>query len=751
MSQGGIASGGTGPGGLGIQTITGNTGGAISPDGSNNINVTGTTLYTATGNAGTHTITINPLVNAYPVTPYVVGPVGQAGYQTIQSAINAAQASGVNSTVYILPQGSPYTENLTLYSNVELKGSIGQVDNQFVQIIGTHTPPTSGQFTSYGIWYKGTTACFSSNAVGTTTFNFFNVITEITGVGYTFNLPNWNGQINIFDYLQEDTGTNGFLNNASGTTGVVVINSAIGLTAKNATALINGAVEWDNMLIAIKCQYGGTGTYININGGCLFLNTQTFTGSSFSTIVNSSFQTGTNAAIVNNSSGQISLNEVNISSSAVNVIQGTGPVQLGNVDFNTNSGISSTVSATYSRAIGRMTPYIVGTTGTFTTIQAAINAANANGGGVVYIQPGAYTENLTLFSGVDLYGISAVSQNQGVSISITGTHTPPSSGHIGFNSICFISTTNVFFSNAAGSTHIVFLNCESAVQNGYFLNLPNWTGILEIFDNNPSTAGAPFAVNDGGINNTGGATLFMFSAAVGSGTNIMNLSGLVVVGQASINCPVNFKNGSNISVQDMQFVGTVTFSGNATGAFDTCNFYGGASPAITMSSSAAIRISTSTIQSTNNPAITGTGAGVLTIGDITFLNNSNISNSLTTAFVSTLAQVIGGGIPVVTVGGASSNMATNTAYQSNNVLVVSLLLPNVANVGDIIQVFGLGAGGWKITQNAGQKIHINASTTTVGLGGSLASTNQFNSVTLRCAVTNTDFTAVSSVGTITVV
>ena len=48
--------------------------------------------------------------------------------------------------------------------------------------------------------------------------------------------------------------------------------------------------------------------------------------------------------------------------------------------------------------------YIVGT-GTFPTIQAAINEANANGSNsVVFVRPGTYTENLTLYDSVNLEG-----------------------------------------------------------------------------------------------------------------------------------------------------------------------------------------------------------------------------------------------------------------------------------------------------------------------------------------------------------
>ena len=58
-----------------------------------------------------------PPENAYPITPFVVGPVATAGYQTIQSAIDAAALAGGGS-VYI--QDGYYTEDLTLPIGVDL-------------------------------------------------------------------------------------------------------------------------------------------------------------------------------------------------------------------------------------------------------------------------------------------------------------------------------------------------------------------------------------------------------------------------------------------------------------------------------------------------------------------------------------------------------------------------------------------------------------------------------------------------------
>lgn len=316
-----------------------------------------------------------------------------------------------------------------------------------------------------------------------------------------------------------------------------------------------------------------------------------------------------------------------------------------------------------------ITPYVVGPAGVagYQTIQSAVNAANAAGGGIVYIMPGTYTESLTLYSGVDLYATPAVSQNQGSSVTISGTHTPPSSGHVGFNSICFLApgATHVFSSAAAGTTHLVCLNCEAAVQNGYFFNLPNWTGILEVYDFNPQTAGAPYAVNDGGVNNTGGATFLMFSAGFGSGSNVMNLSGTTFCQGASIGCPVNFSTGANLSMTNFLFSSPVTFANNTTGSLNGCTFIGGASAAITMSSSAALSISGSVINSSNNPAIAGSGAGTLTLTGIDFVSNGNIAGTLTLAWGTSTTGAVNAKSGVV------SNGNVNLQTAGNKLLIAS--------------------------------------------------------------------------------
>lgn len=110
-----------------------------------------------------------------------------------------------------------------------------------------------------------------------------------------------------------------------------------------------------------------------------------------------------------------------------------------------------------------------------------------------------------------------------------------------------------------------------------------------------------------------------------------------------------------------------------------------------------------------------------------------------------------GDSPWTTVSGTSQSMAPNTGYIANNAALCTLTLPLTAAVGDLIPVEGLGAGGWKIAQNAGQQIIFGATATTSGTGGSLASTNQYDGGTLICVAANALFKFIRTQGNITVI
>ena len=99
----------------------------------------------------------------------------------------------------------------------------------------------------------------------------------------------------------------------------------------------------------------------------------------------------------------------------------------------------------------------------------------------------------------------------------------------------------------------------------------------------------------------------------------------------------------------------------------------------------------------------------------------------------------------------TKDMEVLNGYIPNNAALITFTLPLTAEVGSEIKVMGLGAGGFKVEQNASQTITHLDKASTVGVTGYVASTNKYDVFTLRCAVADTHFRMTGVDGNITVV
>lgn len=353
--------------GSALDFLTGNSGGALSPT-ANNINIV------ATGGLGTFvgsgsTLTYTPVAGAYPITPFTVGPVGQAGYQTIQSAINAANTAG-GGTVYIQP--GTYTENLTLYTAVTLVAVAVLGATDAVEIIGVHTPPASGYFAARDLFFSSTTSIFSSAVAGTATIDTYGCNFNATS-GYTFNLTAWTGLINVLTC--GSVGANdGFMNNATGTATVNVFEATIGGGNSN-SAVLPGVVGIYNA--NVNCPLNLSGTY-TINSGCVLSGTTTISGAGTGAIFGADLSTGSAEAVTYSSSAASSINNCIITSSNTNAIGGAGAgvLTLGQLVF---GGTSSTIqnTLTIAWAISKLGETLV--TGSLVNTSGAIATTATSG------------------------------------------------------------------------------------------------------------------------------------------------------------------------------------------------------------------------------------------------------------------------------------------------------------------------------------------------------------------------------------
>jgi hypothetical protein len=599
-----VDSGGGGP----ITTLTGNTGGAIAPI-AGNINILGNAQSTFVGTAGT--LTLTQTAGGFPITPFVVGPVGKAGYQTIQTAITAAALAG-GGAVYIQP--GTYTENLTLSNGVDLVGTA--LDD--VIISGTHLPPATGSIALSNLTFTSATHIFSSAVAGSTSILVYDSSLTCTN-GFVYNLANWTGTLNLTTCFAGGT-SNGVVTNSGGS--IIQIYDATAGSGTGQTMVTSGVVEISGS--SIECPWSlATGTVADVKSS-EFSRTVTCANNSISSFEDCSFSTGATPSLTQSSSGTVSLLNSSINSSNNPSITGAGAgvITFVGVSFVNNSSIAGTLTAAAGviRGGNFISQFVVGTApdAKYQTVQSAITAAAAAGGGTVYVKPGTYTESLTLSDGVDIVG-TAIDD-----VIITGVHTPPASGSIALSNVTLTSPTHIFSSAVAGSTSIIVYDSNLSCTNGFVFNLTNWTGSLNL------TTCFAGGTDNGIVTNTGGSAIDIFDTTAGIGTGqTMVTTGAVDFSGSEIACPVNFQTGSVISADTSAFSRTLTFSNNSTGSIISSIISTGATAAITMSSSGTLLISNSTITSSNVPAIAGAGAGVLTLGGVDFTSNKATAGTLT--------------------------------------------------------------------------------------------------------------------------
>ena len=177
----------------------------------------------------------------------------------------------------------------------------------------------------------------------------------------------------------------------------------------------------------------------------------------------------------------------------------------------------------------------------------------------------------------------------------------------------------------------------------------------------------------------------------------------------------------------------------------------------------ALTISSAQVTSLAQPLPVGSGGlGITTTptnGQIPIGNGTNYTAATLTAGSGISITNASGSVTIASSGvsattevtGTSATMVANNDYIANNVGLVTLTLPTTAALGSEIGVFYKGAGGWLVAQNASQQIRIGTSTSTSGIGGSLASSAAGDCIKLKCITADTLFEVFSTQGNITVV
>lgn len=160
-----------------------------------------------------------------------------------------------------------------------------------------------------------------------------------------------------------------------------------------------------------------------------------------------------------------------------------------------------------------------------------------------------------------------------------------------------------------------------------------------------------------------------------------------------------------------------------------------------------------------------TDSNWIPIGDTTIVASDIVSGTIATARLGsgtasastylrgdqTWAAIPSQSLPGSEVTATTATLVADNSYRINNASLVTLTLPATAAVDTVIRIIGVGAGGWRITQNSGQQIHFGNQSSTSGISGRLDSTHRRDSVTMICVTANAEWQVISSIGNIDVV
>lgn len=315
----------------------------------------------------------------------------------------------------------------------------------------------------------------------------------------------------------------------------------------------------------------------------------------------------------------------------------------GSIDISAGPGTLDISSAAHDLHVAR---FIVasstnGTGANFTTVQAAINAAAGTGiPATVFVQPGTYTENLTMASEVDLCAFDCDGLRGNVTI--TGTHTVAGTIGVAVSGIRFrIDNGGNMFSVNTGC-QIMFKDCSfiiTANSTGFsdttnvttgLIDLQNCTGDVSSANSIlfAKTGSGKFRILNCRITNGVLNATTATAASTASDGEVLIVGSYMPLKITTSGTAAMFVDTSEFSFDGQSTpanIGFLTFGGTGTNYVTSSYLDGGTATPITVNDPTTV--SNTVVKSSNAAAVAGTSS--LSFVNINFTGSSSAITTTT--------------------------------------------------------------------------------------------------------------------------
>jgi len=305
--------------------------------------------------------------------------------------------------------------------------------------------------------------------------------------------------------------------------------------------------------------------------------------------------------------------------------------------------------------------YIVSAGGTadganYTTIASAYAAATLTGTPqTIFVQPGIYTENITLSNGINITGFSTDGTNP--SVTILGKITATYSGAVTLSGICLKTNGDVFLtSTGSNSATLYMINCLMLAfdANGMLINNPNFVSYIYNSFSNEYPTYHLFDVTNGQLEFLS-CRLSSLSSSQSTQNALQTTFNNCNSGLSILTTGSGWIRYFNCQITPLVNVTALTTSGTSPyTTIDNCIIDTGTSSAITVGAGTVVNLTNSTVKSSNANAITG--AGTLIYGSVIFTGSSTVNVTTQTGLPLSTKQ---GGTNVTSAGTAGNVLTSN--------------------------------------------------------------------------------------------